>query len=67
MTVEQALKMLLEMDQQWLDPRPSPMGEAAELLATLAEHAEPSLRDDSRFGDWRSIDLSVVRKRVTIR
>jgi hypothetical protein len=59
-TVTDLLKFLLELDQQWLTSRPSPCGLAAELVATLAEHAEPSLRQN--LGGWRSVDLSPVRK-----
>lgn len=64
MTVADVIRMLLEMDQQMISPRPSVLGRAAELVAMLAEHAGPSLRRPDVMGDWESIDLSPARGRA---
>jgi hypothetical protein len=61
MTVADVIRMLLEMDQQFISGRPSALGRAAEIVQTLARHAEPSLRNPALMGDWESIDLSPVR------
>jgi hypothetical protein len=65
MNAEQLMRVCLELDQQWLTSRPSPWGEAAELVARLCRYAELAdiRRDD--FGDWKSVDLSPVRKSVS--
>lgn len=65
MTLADLLRVLLELDQQCLTSRPSPWGRAAELLSILADHAEPSVRDASLLGDWRSVDLSTARQPAT--
>lgn len=62
MNGEQLIRILLELDQQWLTSRPSPWGEAAELVRTLCIHADPSLRNQSRLGDYGSVDMSQVRR-----
>lgn len=64
MTVADLINVCLELDQQIVSPRPSEWGKAAELVRDLAEHAEPSMRDPKRFGEWEDIDLSPVRCRA---
>lgn len=64
MTVADLIKVLLEMDQQVISPRPSVLGVSAKLVAVLAEHAEPSLRRPDLMGDWRSVDLSSVERQA---
>lgn len=61
-TAADLIRILLELDQQVICPRPSAWGLAAELVATLVEHAEPSLRNTAALGDWRSVDLTGVRR-----
>lgn len=61
-TAADLMRVLLDLDKQWLTSRPSPWGAAAELVALLCEHAEPSLRRPDVMGDWRTVDLSGVRK-----
>lgn len=63
-TVADLLRFLLIFDRQVISPRPSTWGLAAELVHALAEHAEPSLREPDRFGDWREVDLSGVNPRA---
>jgi hypothetical protein len=65
MTAADVIRMLMEMDQQFISGRPSPLGRAALLVALLCEHAGPSLRRPDLMGDWESIDLSPVRRRTT--
>lgn len=64
MTAADLIRVLLELDQQCLTARPSAWGRAAELVATLCDHAEPSLRDPKAMGDWRSVDLAPARRRA---
>lgn len=67
MNAEQLIKVLLELDQQVIHPRPSSWGKAAELVMNLAAHAERSLRRDGLselLGDYESVDLSSVRRRA---
>lgn len=61
-TIASLMQICLEFDQQQLTSRPSPWGVAAERLATVCEHAEPSLRDSKILGDWRGVDLRPVRR-----
>lgn len=63
MTVEKALKWLVECDQQFIHPRPTEFGDVAMLLVTLAEHAEPSLRESSWLGNWRTVDVTPVQEK----
>ncbi len=66
MTAESLMRVLLDLDQQWLTSRPSPWGNAAVLIARLCDAAEDriGLRDPSQIpkvlGNWRDVDLSVV-------
>lgn len=71
MTAADLLKVLLELDQQCLTSRPSPWGKAAEVLQYMCDHCSGELRNSQGgidpfpsdlLGDWRSVDLSVVRK-----
>lgn len=65
MTAADLIKVCLELDRQWLTSRPSPWGEAAELVAWLCGRAG-AFHPVDRLGDWRSIDLSPARaKHVT--
>jgi hypothetical protein len=64
MTVAKLIRLLLELDQQCVSPRPSLFGEGVELVRMLADHAEPSIRNPDLMGDWEAIDVSQVRKRV---
>lgn len=70
MTAEQLIRLLLEFDQQVISPRPSSWGEAAELVADLCRHAEVTSVywpiEPMRLGDWRSVDLSAVRRRAPV-
>jgi hypothetical protein len=68
MTVADLIRVLLDLDKQCLTSRPSPWGLAALLVHGLADHAEISLRGPGPdiFGDYASIDLSVVRKPVRV-
>lgn len=64
MTAADVIRMLLEMDQQCISGRPSALGRAAAIVATLCEHAEPSLRRPDLLGDWAAIDLSAIKARA---
>jgi hypothetical protein len=59
------IRLLLELDQQVIHPRPSAWGQAAELVATLCMHAEGSLARSAPalLGDWEAVDLSGVNRR----
>lgn len=59
MTPEIIIKLLLELDQQCLAPRPSTWGEAADIVYDLCCHASGSYRGD--MGEWVSIDMALVR------
>lgn len=61
MNAAQLIRVLLELDRQVVSPRPSAWGEAAELVALLADHAARTCADSELFGDWRDVDLSGVR------
>jgi hypothetical protein len=66
-TVADLIRVLLELDQQIISPRPSSWGVAAELVHALAEHAEPTLRPGPGpdiFADWDKVDLSQVKRRA---
>ena len=65
MTAADLIRVLLELDQQYVSPRPSSWGRAAELVHRLAAYYEGNEADSPEaqrlLGDWRSIDLSQVR------
>lgn len=66
MTAADVIRMCVEMDQQFISGRPSPMARAAEIVQELCRHAEGSIRDPRLLGDYESIDLAPVRaKRVS--
>ena len=63
MQVKDLIKMMLEMDDQIVCPRPSSFLRAARLIHKLAEAAEPVIRDLEVFGDgWEEINISSNRK-----
>ena len=64
MSAETLIRLLLELDQTYESPRPSPWGEAAGLVQTLCVHADGSLRDHDLLGDYLSVDLSAIYKPV---
>jgi len=68
-SVKQLLELLLELDQQVISPRPSTWGEAAQLVATLARHAEERWESPTCtwvtqkpvwLRGWRDVNLSTV-------
>lgn len=69
MTVADLIKILLEFDQQCVSPRPSAWGKAAETVWELTCQATGQthlrLGNDVKLGDWKSVDLSPVRKPFT--
>jgi hypothetical protein len=58
MTAADVIRLLLELDQFVIAPRPSPYGEAAEAVRALCDHAEGDL------GDYQAIDMSAARNDV---
>lgn len=65
MTAADVIRMLLEMDQQFVSGRPSTMARAAEIVQALCIHAQGSA-PTGLLGDYQSIDLGPVRaKRVS--
>ena len=61
MTAESLMRVLLDLDQQWLTSRPSPWGEAARLIWDLCDIARSEgMMDEKSLGNWRDVDLSVV-------
>lgn len=62
MTAADLIRVLLELDQQVIHPRPSEWGKAAAIVHTLAMHAEPSLRDPKVLGDWEAIDMTPISR-----
>ena len=67
MTVKEVIQMMLEFDDQFIDPRPSHWLDVAQLIHELATHAEPSFRSGPGpdvFGDgWEKVNVSSNRKR----
>ncbi len=57
MKAEKVLRLLLELDQQVISPRPSIFWEAADTVAELCSASEGILRDGTLDG-WNQIDLS---------
>jgi hypothetical protein len=55
MTAANVIRLLLELDQFVISPRPSFYGEAAEAVRSLCDHAEGDL------GDYQAIDMSAAR------
>jgi hypothetical protein len=66
MTAADLIRVCLELDQQVICPRPSCWGQAAEMVSKLAcvcENAGQTFNPPI-YGDYRTIDLSVIRKRA---
>ena len=67
MTVKEVIQLMLEFDDQCIDPRPSHWLDVAQLIHELATHAEPSFRrgpGPDVFGDgWEQVNVSGNRKR----
>jgi hypothetical protein len=59
MKAADVIRLLLELDQFVISPRPSPYGEAAEAVRSLCDRAEG---DD--LGDYQAIDMSAARDAV---
>ncbi len=55
------LKMLLEMDAQFISGRPSPFAGAIVTITMLCSHAEGSLRSGLIDG-WQHVDVSQIHK-----
>ena len=55
MTAANVIRLLLELDQFVISPRPSLYGEVAEAVRSLCDHAEGDL------GDYQAIDTSAAR------
>jgi len=53
MNVVDAIKMLRGFDRQFVVERDNHWSQLAELVETLAEHAEPSIRDSELFAGYR--------------
>jgi hypothetical protein len=58
MSAADVIRLLLELDQFVISPRPSVYGEAAEAVRSLCDHAPVDL------GDYQAIDMSAVRNDV---
>jgi hypothetical protein len=54
MTAANVIRLLLELDQFVLSPRPSLYGDAAEAVRSLCDRADVDL------GDYQAIDMSAV-------
>jgi hypothetical protein len=66
MNVADVLRLLLELDQQMVSHRPSHFGQAAEIVATLADGIDPDILRDSHLLDgWVAVDLKTVRKPIS--
>jgi hypothetical protein len=66
MTVEEAFKLLVDMDEQIIDPRPTIFADLLELMIVLAEHAEPHLRTGPGpdiYGDCWSVDTMLIKRK----
>ncbi len=61
MKAETVLRLLLELDQQVVSPRPSIFGQAAQVVADLCSCAEGVLRDGTLDG-WNEVDLAPIIK-----
>ncbi len=61
MPAVELLKMLLEMDAQFISGRPSPIARAIATIVTLCDHAEPSVRS-SLLDGWQDVDVSQIYK-----
>jgi hypothetical protein len=56
MTAANVIRLLLELDQFILSPRPSLYGEAAEAVRALCNRADA----EADLGDYEAIDMSAV-------
>ena len=56
MTAADAIRLLLELDQFIISPRPSLYGEAAEAVRALCNRADA----EADLGDYEAIDMSAV-------
>ena len=55
------LKLLLELDAQFISGRPSPFAKAIATITMLCSHAEGSLRNGLLDG-WQYVDVSQIHK-----
>jgi hypothetical protein len=55
MTAANVIRLLLDLDQFVISPRPSLYGEAAEAVRSLCDHGDVDL------GDYEAIDMSAAR------
>lgn len=62
MTAADVIRILLELDQQVISPRPSAWGEAAEIVWDLCCNVSTGLPCHCELGDFGPIDFSVIHE-----